>query len=540
MKQPRCLMFYPWNLGDQSGALSLFLSYSRALKRAGYRLDCYAPRAAGTDDVFDNVFVAPDSLSPVTRFLEFAGTQAEDRGLPDKIGRNEASMVAAAVLTSISDYDIIGVQYTRCHSLRDMLPPGLPAVMFTHDLDSLVGRQEQIIFGTPSQYNLEDEITRLKPFDLVTAVGPDDRRLLQSAAPDMPVVEAPFTFTPPSDVLNRESSRATLLWFSSAAPFHRFSFLWFWKRVWPRIRAAHTGCRLVIAGRMSEAATGLGAGADPRIDIRGVVPEAASLYREADILIAPYYFGLGIKTKVIEGLAHGIPVATTTLGIYNTHLEPAYHAIVSDDAADYADQVIGLLSSRAKRRELSRNGIDYVRKWHDPDKALLPFVEAFDKVRRQKISSSIRASSLRELHEPLRHLVPWTIQRCQTDRVRRVAIYGAGNHTRLLLPIWQSLGGPKIQCILVTDQPDEPVFMGHPVIGADDFDPADVDGIVLSSHGFEEQMGQTCRKRWPGTNVYSIWRPVLEKPLHEADTDLMASFDAVCQQTIPPALYSFL
>jgi hypothetical protein len=35
--------------------------------------------------------------------------------------------------------------------LKQMLPPGMPAVIFTHDLDSLVLRQEEIIFGITSE-----------------------------------------------------------------------------------------------------------------------------------------------------------------------------------------------------------------------------------------------------------------------------------------------------------------------------------------------------------------------------------------------------
>jgi len=135
-------MFYPWNLDEPSGALSLFLSYSRALKSAGYRLDCYAPRgAAGGHGIFDNVFVMPDRESPVIQHLESLGRLCEDSSLPEKLGRDEASMAAAGVLAAISDYDVVGIQYTRCHSLRHMLPPGLPVVVFTHDLDALVGEQ---------------------------------------------------------------------------------------------------------------------------------------------------------------------------------------------------------------------------------------------------------------------------------------------------------------------------------------------------------------------------------------------------------------
>ena len=186
---------------------------------------------------------------------------------------------------------------------------------------------------------------------------------------------------------------------------------------------------------------------------------------------------------------------------------------------------------------MCRNGLEYVRNWHDPDKALLPFVRAFEEVRQRKNASiGLRSSSLRELYEPLRHLVPWTIQRCQVDRTKRIAIYGAGNHTRLLLPIWQSLGGPRIRCIVVTGQQEETLFMGYPVVSADRFDPEDVDGIVLSSHGYEEQMAQTCSVRWPEIRIYPIWRPVLEPEY----TDLTEGFEALCQQTIPASLYNFL
>src|SRR5262245_38487466 len=141
--------------------------------------------------VFENVFVMPDRNSPVTRHLKAFGELCEDPLLPDKVGRDEASMVAAGVLVAISDYDIVGIQYTRCHSLRQLLPSGMPVVLFTHDLDAMVSRQEELIFGYPQQYRLKDEVARLKPFDLVTVVGADDRQALQSIDPELPIVEAP-------------------------------------------------------------------------------------------------------------------------------------------------------------------------------------------------------------------------------------------------------------------------------------------------------------------------------------------------------------
>jgi hypothetical protein len=529
MRKPRCLMFYPWNLNDRSGALTLLLSYSRALKAAGYRIDCFASGGSLDDDTFDNVFGPPNGSSPLTQSLEVLGGLYEDALLPEKFGKDEASMVAAGVLASISDYDIIGIHYTRCNSLKQMLPPGVPVVMFTHDIDSLVGQQEQMLFGIASDYHLDDEVARLKPFELVTAVGPDDRRILHSVAPALPVVEAPFTCGAATTVTIREDSPGVLLWLSSTASFHRMSFSWFWQKVWPTVRAARPECRLVIAGRIAEFARELGAGADPQVSLRGVVSDTEELYRDADVMVAPYYFGLGIKIKVIEALSKGLPVATTTLGIFNTRIEPGRDAVVSDDASEYSDHVIQLISCPDLRATLAHNGLAYIRKWHDPRQALATFVQAFDHLRLSgKTASRSRAGAVRGLAEPLKSLVPWTIQRCREDGAKKIALYGAGSHTRLLLPMWAGLRGPAVHQIIVSETPNESRLLGIPIVAADEFDSTQVDAIVLSSYAFEEEMASICRSRWPGAKVYSIWRPL--------QRGSAAACDNLCDR-IPAALY---
>jgi Glycosyl transferases group 1 len=494
----RCLMVYSGDFEETAHA-ALMLSYSRALRDAGYRLDCYTLksdcRSMLDRGVFENVFVAPDRDVPVSSHLE---------GLGD-----EASMVAAGVLASISDYDVVGIEYGRWHLLRKILPPGLPVVMFTHDLDPLAGRQEEMIFGRSADCKLAEEVSRLKPFSLVTVVGPHDERLLRSLEPGMPVVEAPYTLTVEKGAGTiREDSPGVLLWISSAAPVHRLSYLWFWENVWPRIRSARPQCRLIVAGPISHVAKQSGA-ADPQVSVLGVVGHTSRLYHDADVLLAPYSVGLGVKTDVIEALGKGIPVATTSLGIYNTRIEPGREAIVSDQASEYASQVIELISSPAMRRELACNGREYIRRWHDRHTALRTLVEAFERL--SLVSSKpvrTRTSILRVLNKPLQYLALWTADRCRADNVSSVALYGAGSHTQFLVPIWKALGAPPIRKIVVTGEPPGPSFMGLPVVSAGDFNSAEVDAIVLSSCEHEQAMATTCRERWPELKVYSIWKPI--------------------------------
>src|SRR5258708_7748289 len=191
------------------------------------------------------------------------------------------------------------------------------------------------------------------------------------------------------------------------------------------------------------------------------------------------------------------------MGSIYTRKQTGREAVVSADASEYASGVIKLISSPTLRSELARNGRDYVRTWHNPEKALAPLVDAFEKVRgARKASPKSRASALRNLDEPLRRLVPETIRRCLNDEVKTVALYGAGSHTRLLVPIWQALGGPAMRSIIETGETSEAHCIGFPVVSAGSFDPSEVDAIVLSSHGYEQEMAAVCSECWPGVRVF--------------------------------------
>jgi hypothetical protein len=112
-----------------------------------------------------------------------------------------------------------------------------------------------------------------------------------------------------------------------------------------------------------------------------------------------------------------------------------------------------------------------------------------------------------QLTNQLRALVPWAIHRSRSAGVKRTAVYGAGSHTRIVLPIWRALGGPQATVIVVSGTPSEASCCGLPVISIDEFDPASVDGVLLSSQGFERAMAATCAEKLPGLPVISLWSP---------------------------------
>lgn len=514
-KPPRCLLFYPWYLDQSSGALSVFLAYCRALKNAGFLLDCFAPckspffyrQSQLACDLFDNIFHPPSLDTPLTGILRIASQQYIDRGLPDRGGCNDAAMISSGILAAISDYSLVGVHYTRCHTISSMLPFGVPRILFTHDLDAQVVAQEAMVWARPNpSYTLVDEISRFKSFDIITVLGHDDLHSIKALAPSLPVLEAPLVLElKPSRKM--KSSAKTLLWISSLSNFHRISFEWFWQHVWKTVRSAHPDCRLIVAGDICQCARLLGASLDSQVVLEGFVDSLDAIYDQADIAVAPYYYGAGVKVKVLEALARGVPVVTTSYGLSNTRLVPGRDLLSADDALSYARCLTDLMSAPERIQALRDAGLDYIRKHHNPDSALHPFIEAALALVNNPRSSSVMAVHP-DVEAGLKILVPWVIHHCRTSGFHRIAIFGAGSHTRALLTEWKAAGGCEIISILTSFPTPVTEIGGLPVMHIHDFAPHTVDALVLSSCDFEGEMAELCYQHWPRLPAVPIWHPL--------------------------------
>jgi len=513
---PRALVFYPWDITLPQGARLLFLNYSRTLRDAGLRLDLFTPTGRTQDlrafdpagDLFERLFTLPEATACVrprslARFLHNRMCQAL---LSDAWWR---TMAAAASVASSGGYDLVAVHYTRYAAIRQYLRPGVRTVLFTYDLDAVLAAQEEQVCGIPAPFALEDEVELMRGFDIVTTVGPADTMRVTAVAPELPVIEAPFCATvEPHDRLARREAN-NLLIVSNRGRFFDLSFRWFYEQVWPILRARRPGTTLTIAGWISDVARVLGADKDPAIDVKGLVDSVEPLYEAADVLLAPYYYGDGVKTKIVEALARGLPVVTTPPGLSNTRLVPGRDVVVAADAESYAKAVADLLDSPPTRAALSAAGVDYVRAWHCPaagSRDLRKATRLLLEERREApgAGSGIGTAGLGEL---LRRLAAWTISRCASDGVERVALFGAGTHTRLLLPIWYALGGPPVVTLVVTDPSTDAASLGLPVCTLADLDRTAVEGIVLSSKRYEPEMAAACRAAWPDLPRYSIWAP---------------------------------
>ena len=117
--------------------------------------------------------------------------------------------------------------------------------------------------------------------------------------------------------------------------------------------------------------------AGPNVVVTGRVPDVRPYLRRASVYVMPIRFGSGTRFKVVEALAVGKAVVSTTLGCEgHDSMRPGVHFLAADDAATFARETVRVLDDHALASELGRAGRELVaREYSWP--ALLSRVDEF-------------------------------------------------------------------------------------------------------------------------------------------------------------------
>ena len=72
----------------------------------------------------------------------------------------------------------------------------------------------------------------------------------------------------------------------------------------------------------------------------GWVPTLDEVYQRVRLFVAPLRYGAGMKGKVGEALAHGLPVVTTPIGAEGIGLRHGDDVLIAEDAEGLARSII--------------------------------------------------------------------------------------------------------------------------------------------------------------------------------------------------------
>jgi sugar transferase (PEP-CTERM/EpsH1 system associated) len=139
--------------------------------------------------------------------------------------------------------------------------------------------------------------------------------------------------------------------------------MYFVKDILPRIWAKRAEVRLLIVGK-DPAGEIRSLAKHPNIQVTGTVPDIRPYFNKAAIAVVPLTYGVGIQNKVLEAMAMGTPVISTSQAVRALAVQPGREVVVADGEQEFADVVIDLLDDPAARTRLARNGRHFVEEHH--------------------------------------------------------------------------------------------------------------------------------------------------------------------------------
>jgi glycosyltransferase involved in cell wall biosynthesis len=143
-------------------------------------------------------------------------------------------------------------------------------------------------------------------------------------------------------------------------------------RVWPLVRREMPEAQLRIAGRGTASLNLDGA---EGVEIVGAVESAPEFLRGLSLLLYPAPRGSGMKVKVLESIASGLPVVTTRFGTEG--IEGGDGVVVERDDTALAAAAISLLRDAEERRQRGAAGRAAFAERYTPEVATAPLVDLY-------------------------------------------------------------------------------------------------------------------------------------------------------------------
>jgi hypothetical protein len=388
----------PWPAVD-GGRLLLRLTLE-ALSAAGHRVTLVAPVDPGRFDLAEvGAALAPlcrprlVPAKPAGRLAALASSRLH--GSPLSVARHTIPAVAREVdgllrSTAADDaFDLVHVEQLQAMpQIREGCP--LPLVLRAQNVESdLWGAASRRRGGLGGRW-LAAEARRLAAYEAaavrraaatVALTAADAARLSELAsggakppvlrAPRVHAVAAPFPARLPMGAISLFGDPPVVLLGSAGWLPNADSAAWFAAEVWPRVRRELPGAVLHVFGEP-------GAGAREGVVIHPPPAESAQAFAPRSILVVPLRIASGVRMKVLEAWARGVPVVATPEAVAGLGAEHGRELLVAQDPAEIAAAFARLHRDPALARALVAAGREALAARHDPRQVASRLAEIYE------------------------------------------------------------------------------------------------------------------------------------------------------------------
>ena len=225
--------------------------------------------------------------------------------------------------------------------------------------------------------NYEGKMCRV--FDAVTAVSEEDKQSLIEAGARSDIQVIPIAIdTDKQAFIQRAPSSphivhvGTMYW-----PANVDGIRWFLDQIYPIIKQQVPNVRCTLIGARPPQDIKEREQTDSSLKVTGYVDDPLPYLQDSSMMIVPLRAGGGMRVKILNAFAQGLPMVSTTVGCEGIHVTNNYNILVADSPQDFAQQTVRLLTVSALNEQLTLRGRQTAEQQYDYRRACVPLDQIY-------------------------------------------------------------------------------------------------------------------------------------------------------------------
>jgi glycosyltransferase involved in cell wall biosynthesis len=223
---------------------------------------------------------------------------------------------------------------------------------------SLQGIKNQIRLPNTERY----EFDVYRSADHILTLTPQERYNLLDRAPDLKTTVIPYGVDLDEFRTNTLPDREKSILFTGY--FHHKpnceAVRWFTRKVWPILKAKHPDLKFYIVGRSPPNDLIDLRRQDENIIVTGEVESINPYLQNSQVYVCPIRSGSGFRGKILQAMAAGIPVVSTTLGAEGFPAQTGHNMILADSPTLMAREINLLLDEPGLRDRIAANATSLI------------------------------------------------------------------------------------------------------------------------------------------------------------------------------------
>lgn len=225
------------------------------------------------------------------------------------------------------------------------------------------------------------ELSKINSFDGISAITEIDKGILKQEGCTQPVEVFPFGIQLEKLVRTKDTIETPSLFHLGSMDWlpNQEAIKWFIQQVWDELYEEFPDLHFYLAGRNIPVSF-FDYNNQNNIRVLGEIEDAIGFMNSKAIMIVPLFSGSGIRVKILEGMALGKCIISTTLGAQGIDITHKENILIANTAEEFKEAIQYLMQNPSEVERIGDNAYKLAREVYDIKKIVAKKLDFFKRL----------------------------------------------------------------------------------------------------------------------------------------------------------------